>query len=118
MKDKKIKIVKNWLESKSMHDIQIFLGLANFYWRFILSFSKIARPLILMLKIMSPTGSSTISQSLINAADENKVVKVRVVVIKRIYQPYLRQKSLPEQVIYLSKVLKRLATILKNYQSR
>ena len=35
MKNKKNKAVKNWLEPKSLRDIQVFLGFANFYWRFI-----------------------------------------------------------------------------------
>jgi len=30
--------------------VQVFLGFANFYWRFIANYSKIAAPLIAMLK--------------------------------------------------------------------
>ena len=33
--DKRIEVMKNWSESKSVYDIQIFLGFANFYQRFI-----------------------------------------------------------------------------------
>ena len=36
--------MNNWPEPKSIRDIQIFLGFANFYWRFIQSFGKIAGP--------------------------------------------------------------------------
>ena len=35
MKDKQIKEVKNWPKPKSVQDIQVFIGFANFYWRFI-----------------------------------------------------------------------------------
>ena len=35
MEEKKIDAVKNWLEPKSVRDIQVFLGFANFYCRFI-----------------------------------------------------------------------------------
>ena len=42
--------MKNWLKPKLLKDIQAFLGFANFYRRFIQSFSKIVRPLISMLK--------------------------------------------------------------------
>ena len=35
MEAKKIEIIKDWPESKSVCNIQIFLGFANFYWRFI-----------------------------------------------------------------------------------
>ena len=31
MEAKKIKVIKDWLELKSVHNIQIFLGYANFY---------------------------------------------------------------------------------------
>ena len=50
MKDEKIEVVKNWPKPKLMRDIQVFLGFANFYWRFIQGFSKIAGPLILVLR--------------------------------------------------------------------
>ena len=35
IKIEKIKIVKNWFELKSVCNIQVFLGFANFYWQFI-----------------------------------------------------------------------------------
>ena len=35
MEAKKIEVIKDWPEPKSVRDIQIFLGFANFYWRFI-----------------------------------------------------------------------------------
>ena len=35
MKEKKIDVVKNWPEPKSISDIQVFLGFANFYYCFI-----------------------------------------------------------------------------------
>ena len=50
MKAKKIELVKEWPEPKSVRDIQVFLGFANFYWQFIQGFSKIAAPLTSMLK--------------------------------------------------------------------
>ena len=50
MKDEKIEAVKNWPESKSVRDIQMFLGFANFYYCFIRGFKKIAGPLTSILK--------------------------------------------------------------------
>ena len=50
MKDERIKVVKNWPEPKSVQDIQVFIGFANFYRRFIWGFSRIAVPLTSMLK--------------------------------------------------------------------
>lgn len=47
---KKIEAVKAWPKPKSISHIQVFLEFANFYQRFIQSFSKIAIPLTSMLK--------------------------------------------------------------------
>ena len=46
----KIEIVKDWPEPKSVRNIQVFLGFANFYQQFIQSFSRIAALLTSMLK--------------------------------------------------------------------
>ena len=52
---KKIEVVKDWPKLKSVHNIQVFLGFANFYWQFIQGFSRIVAPLTSMLKtIESP----------------------------------------------------------------
>ena len=50
MEAKKIEVVKNWPKPKSIQDIKVFLGFANFYWQFIQVFSKIVAPLSSMLK--------------------------------------------------------------------
>ena len=55
MEDERIEAVKNWPEPKSVRDIQVFIGFANFYRRFIRGFSRIAAPLTSLLKT---TGSS------------------------------------------------------------
>ena len=47
---KKIELIKDWPELKSVCNIQVFLGFANFYRQFIQGFSKITAPLISMLK--------------------------------------------------------------------
>ena len=46
----RIKVVKDWPEPKSVRNIQVFLGFANFYQQFIQSFSRMAAPLTSMLK--------------------------------------------------------------------
>ena len=53
IEDEKIEAVKQWPESQSVQNIQIFLGFANFYKQFIKEFSQIATSLILRLKISS-----------------------------------------------------------------
>ena len=50
MEAKKIEVIKDWPKSKSICNIQVFLGFANFYWQFIQGFSRIAAPFISMLK--------------------------------------------------------------------
>ena len=50
MEAEKIEVVKEWPEPKSVRDIQVFLGFANFYQRFIQGFSRIAASLISMPK--------------------------------------------------------------------
>ncbi|KAG8871981.1 hypothetical protein FRB97_008124 [Tulasnella sp. 331] len=46
----KIAAIKEWPIPKSVHDIQVFLGFANFYRRFIQGYSKIAQPMMDLLK--------------------------------------------------------------------
>jgi len=41
----KVKAVLDWPVPKSVKDVQKFLGLANYYKRFVKGFSKIAKPL-------------------------------------------------------------------------
>ena len=61
-------MVKEWLEPKSVWDIQVFLGFANFYRRFIQGFSKIAAPLTSMLK--TTVSSQVLVADKVLAADE------------------------------------------------
>ena len=67
MEDEQIEAVKNWLEPKSVQDIQVFIGFANFYWRFIRGFSRVVATLTSMLKT---TGSSGSAPSVLGAEDE------------------------------------------------
>jgi hypothetical protein len=46
----KVDSVTSWPAPKSPHDVRMFLGLANFYRRFIRNFSKLATPLTRLLK--------------------------------------------------------------------
>ncbi len=50
MEEERIEPVKDWPEPQSVRDIQVFLGFANFYRRFIRNFSRIAAPLTLILQ--------------------------------------------------------------------
>ena len=68
MEAERIEVVREWLKPKSVRDIQVFLGFANFYRQFIKGFSKIAAPLTSILK-------STMSSQVLAA---NKVLGARV----------------------------------------
>ena len=72
MKDEKIKAVKNWPKPKSLKNIQVFRSFANFYWRFIQNFSKIAGPLTSMLRA-SPTQSAKNLSLLVDVAKNAEV---------------------------------------------
>jgi hypothetical protein len=50
MDPSKVEAITTWPEPRSAHDIQVFLALANFYRRFVKSYSKIAAPLTDLLK--------------------------------------------------------------------
>ncbi len=50
MEEKKIEAIRDWPEPQSVRDIQVFLGFANFYRRFIRNFSRITAQLTLMLR--------------------------------------------------------------------
>ncbi len=58
MEKGRIEAVKALEEPKSVRDIRVFLGFANFYQRFIKGFNKIAAPFTSMLKTTtaSPEG--------------------------------------------------------------
>ena len=45
MDEVKVKAIMEWPVLKKVKDVQSFLGLANFYWRSVEGFSKIATPL-------------------------------------------------------------------------
>ena len=72
MEDEQIKVVKNWPESTSVRDIQIFIGFTNFYQRFIQGFSRIAA---LLTSILKTTESSKESAPRAFRAGNNKVVE-------------------------------------------
>jgi hypothetical protein len=46
----KVRDVLDWKPPKSMHQVHDFLGLASYYRRFILNFSKIVKPITDRLK--------------------------------------------------------------------
>ena len=68
MEEERINAVTKLPEPQSVQDIQVFIGFANFYRRFIKDFNKIAALLIAMLKT---TGSSVASASRV---DDNEIV--------------------------------------------
>ena len=49
MDPKKVSAITSWPVPQSVHDIQVFLGFANFYRRFVKGYSKITLPLTALL---------------------------------------------------------------------
>ncbi len=56
MEEERIKAIRDWPEPQSVRNIQVFLGFANFYRRFIQGFSRLAASLTSMLKTTSVVG--------------------------------------------------------------
>jgi len=50
MSTRKVDSIRKWKAPRSVKEVQIFLGFANFYRRFIENFSKICKPITEMLK--------------------------------------------------------------------
>ena len=50
MDSSKVEAITSWPAPESVHDIRVFLGLANFYRRFIQNFSKVAAPITELLR--------------------------------------------------------------------
>ena len=70
MEDERIEAVRGWPEPKSVRDIQVFIGFANFYRRFIQGFSKIAAPLTSMLKTSAGDTDGAVSDRRRNRSGE------------------------------------------------
>ena len=50
MNDDKVKAILEWPTPKTVHSVRSFLGLANFYRRFIKDYAQVARPLNNLIK--------------------------------------------------------------------
>ena len=50
MQKEKVEEVLNWLAPRNVKEVQKFLGLANYYRRFIKDFAKIAAPLYALVR--------------------------------------------------------------------
>jgi len=50
MSDDKVQAVLDWKTPESLTEVQSFLGFTNFYRRFILNYSRVARPLMKLTK--------------------------------------------------------------------
>ncbi|CEP15198.1 hypothetical protein, partial, partial [Parasitella parasitica] len=66
MDPEKVKSIAEWPAPKSVHDVQVFLGLANFYRRFIKNYSKVCTPLTALLKKDVPFKWTTATEATFN----------------------------------------------------
>ena len=41
----KVRAILDWPRPQSVHDVRSFLGLAPYYWKFIIGFSQLAKPM-------------------------------------------------------------------------
>ena len=70
IEDERIEAMRNWLEPKLIKNIQVFLGLANFYQQFIQGFSKIVGLSILTFWI---AGSSKNLLLIVDIVESDKI---------------------------------------------
>jgi len=49
MEKEKVDGVLSWLQPKTVRDVRKFLGLANYYRRFIKDFARVARPINVLM---------------------------------------------------------------------
>jgi hypothetical protein len=54
MDDSKVKAIREWPTPKTVRGVRSFLGLANFYRRFIEGYAQVAQPLIDLTKKNTP----------------------------------------------------------------
>jgi hypothetical protein len=52
---KKIQVVTDWPTPKTVQDVRAFLGLANFFRKYIQGFAKLAAPLTNLLRNLGPS---------------------------------------------------------------
>jgi hypothetical protein len=50
MEPSRVDTICDWPIPTTYREVQVFLGFANFYWRFVKDYSKIVRPLTGLLK--------------------------------------------------------------------
>ena len=50
MEASRVAAIRDWPAPKSIREVQVFLGFANFYWRFIYGYSRVAKGLSDLLR--------------------------------------------------------------------
>ena len=45
-----MKVIKDWVEPKNVHEMRVFLGMTNYQWKFVEGYSKVTSALTDLLK--------------------------------------------------------------------
>ena len=86
---KKLHILRDWTIPQKIHELRIFLGLVNFYQRFIRDFSHIVWPLNKLTKGNGKTVFKwTPTQQQYFGKLKNKLCSARVLVLPDLHQPF------------------------------
>ena len=75
MDPERIRAVKEWQPPANVHELQVFLGFANFFCRFIRNYSQIAAPLLNLLKTGKDKKKTGIEVRQTNVVPKNVVPK-------------------------------------------
>jgi hypothetical protein len=90
IKESKVTVIKEWLVPKSVREVQVFLGFANFYWRFIYVYSRVAKGLMDLLKGGDKAGKLFVWMKAAAKAFENLKTAFTTAPILRHFDPALR----------------------------
>lgn len=70
---KRVEAITNFPLPKTLNDLRSFLGLSNFYRRFIMDYAKIAKPLMVLLRGKAGRTSKYMSSKLILKLDQEAI---------------------------------------------
>ena len=131
MEEKKIDEVLSWPEPKNVKDVRKFLGLANYYRRFIKDFAQVARPINVLTrrdvkwqqgqeqqKAFDELKRVFTTKLVLAAPDLDKEFRVEVDVSNYITRGVLSMKCSDELWKLVAFILKSLSDTERNYEIR
>jgi len=105
IEEEKVEVVLEWPVPKSVNNVQKFLGLANYYRRFVKGFAKIVRLL-----------HELITKLILIALDLDKKIRMEVDMLDYVTEEVLLMECSDRQWKLVAYLLKSLNETKKNYE--